>query len=113
MAVSQVQEITFEECPQVLQDHVRKIQESIKLEIFYAQRSERTPYKDKSIVVRTYRVYAQYGYEIVIYKTTDTDGGSPLDGEVDSNHINASEIEIIATKAQWIGDDLRKILNPA
>ncbi|KZE79336.1 hypothetical protein AV654_17865 [Paenibacillus elgii] len=104
-------ELTLADCPQVLQDRVKKSQQSIEGTIFSIQKWDCTPYKDKSVVVSTYRVFVQFGYEVAIFKSTKTDGGCSLDDDVTINIVNAAEIEVIARQAKWIGDDLRRILS--
>ncbi|MFB6367661.1 hypothetical protein ACFCP7_27235 [Paenibacillus elgii] len=104
-------ELTIADCPQVLQDRVKKSQQSIEGTIFSVQKWDSTPYKDKSVVVSTYRVFVQFGYEVAIYKSTKTVGGDVLDDDVRVDIVNAAEIEVIARSAKWIGEDLRRILN--
>lgn len=107
-----IQEITLEDCPELLQERIKKTQDNLPAaRVFYVQRSDSTPYKDKRVIETSYRVFVQYGLEAAVYSTIETVGGSPLDGEVYCNNINFLELQIIATKAEWIGDELRQILN--
>ncbi|CAH1053996.1 hypothetical protein [Paenibacillus pseudetheri] len=105
------EEILLTDCPQVLQDRINQIQQKHSYDIISVQKWETTPFKDKTIVMSDFRVFLQYGYEVAIYKSYVTTGGSPLDGEVYFSSMNAAEIITIATKAKWIGDDLRNVLN--
>ncbi|MBU7319050.1 hypothetical protein [Paenibacillus oleatilyticus] len=103
-------ELTIADCPQVLQDRVKKSQQSIEGTIISVQKWDSTPYIDKSRIVSTYKVFIQFGFEIAIYQATKTVGGCTLDDDVTVNVVNAAEIEVIARHAKWIGEDLRRIL---
>ncbi|MNB98932.1 hypothetical protein D3C75_461930 [compost metagenome] len=106
------EEILLSDCPQVLQDRVKKVLEETSSEIFFVQKWEYTPFKDKTIVMTDYRVFMQHGYEVGIYKSYVTTGGGPLDGDVYSSSVNMAELEVIATKSRWIGEDLKRLLAP-
>ncbi|MEK3969418.1 hypothetical protein [Paenibacillus sp. FSL H7-0323] len=106
------EEILLTDCPQILQDRVEQMLQNLPGDIISVQKWETTPFKDKLIVMTDYRVFIQYGFEVAIYKTYLTTGGSPLDGEVHFTSINTAEMLIIATKAKWIGEELRSVLTP-
>ncbi|MBJ6362079.1 hypothetical protein ACFOQM_12335 [Paenibacillus sp. GCM10012307] len=104
--------IELTDCPQVLQDRVRQLLESIPTKVIAVRRIESLPYKDKSVVVTRYKAYLQYAYEISILSMSVTTGlEDVLDGQLSQNTINGGDILTILEAADYIKDDVIRLLN--
>lgn len=104
--------ITIEECPQKLQEEVKKWEDRVSgAKIIAVKKRESTPYKDKSIVETTFKVYLQFGYEFLILSTSETVGfDSVLDGEIRTNIFNGGDITTIIENGDYIKDDLKRFV---
>lgn len=100
--------IKLADCPEILQ---KAVEEKIvkyrqwcgECEILSATLYESTPYKDKRILSRTYRVYimtANY-FEIVKYSVSEGEHYNP---GITSDSVNIGEIkEILDCAPEWTG----------
>jgi len=104
--------IELKDCPQILQDAVEQRLSRIGYaKIIAVTKHEATPYRDESRIETRYKVYLQAGYEFLILTTSITTGGSPLDGDVSFNIVNANDIQTIINTADYIKEDIERLLN--
>ncbi|MFD0710617.1 hypothetical protein [Paenibacillus sp. GCM10027626] len=99
--------IELTDCPQVLRDAVNKRLEKISYaKIIAVTKHQFTPYVDKDRVETKYKAYIQAGFEFLIISTSETSGGSPLDGEISTNYLNAGDLQAIIGAADYIKEDI-------
>lgn len=97
------EEIKLNDCPESLQQSVNSyLKSSPNAELLAVQKYVQTPYKDKTIIDTTYKVFTLHGNYFKVYRLSTCSKEEWNDRDVEINGMMAGEIsEIVSLKTIW------------
>ncbi|MEG6617463.1 hypothetical protein V6C27_13705 [Peptococcaceae bacterium 1198_IL3148] len=94
--------VELEQVPEILQNEVKDYLKSYPdARIIDVNLSKSTPYKDKTIIDNSYRVYTEHGNLLTVFRYNVCSNPDFTDFKVYKNSMIAGDIDVFIKKSRW------------